>query len=242
MTRAARIVTAVALAAAVTGCSKTNDVTCPPGFGLCAGVCLSISDDAQNCGACGNACGAGQACVASACVQDCRAGLRAPIVDRWGTWWDGLERPLASLTDATAACEAIGGRLPVATEIYRTSYAVTGDVGQSYQTNWLWSLVPRDAASQFILAMSDGSTTYRATTTATAFRCVCPVDSSAAFTGYACNGRPGEECFALSGANAGYAIDSQDRALLSKGGALWSKRCRRAARSSARNSACAISS
>ena len=122
MTRAARIVTAVALAAAVTGCSKTNDVTCPPGFGLCAGVCLSISDDAQNCGACGNACGAGQACVASACVQDCRAGLRAPIVDRWGTWWDGLERPLASLADATAACRGraryvpkVGSREPYVT-------------------------------------------------------------------------------------------------------------------------------
>ena len=50
-------------------------VTCNPGFGQCdksAPKCLDLSQDASNCGACGNKCGDGYVCVAGECaVNSC---------------------------------------------------------------------------------------------------------------------------------------------------------------------------
>jgi hypothetical protein len=216
-----RDVFAVALMAVLgAGCTGEAAPDCPPGFSRCGGVCISTSDDAGNCGGCGTECAAGQACVASQCRLDCRSGLHAAIEDRWGTAWDGLERPPATLTDADAACEAIGGRLPTATEAWRVSWPKTGDVGQSYQTNLLWTAVARDVAYQFTVQLSSAIVGGTAVTTPTAFRCVCPAATPDSFAGSACNGPPGAECFALSGANAGYNIDAEDRAPLSKGGAV----------------------
>ncbi|HEY6001753.1 MAG TPA: hypothetical protein VIV57_02685 [Anaeromyxobacter sp.] len=203
-------------------CSKADEVKCPPGFGLCGPSCVSLVDDASNCGACGHACGTGQACSAGSCRLDCFASLRAPIRDRWGTAWDSLERPPATLANATAACTAIGGRLPTATEIHRVAWGGgNADVGQSYQVNDLWTLVPRDRANQFTVKMSNGAASANATGSALAYRCLCPAASPATFSAAACNGPPGQECFALTGPNAGYNMDAQDRAALTLGGAMW---------------------
>jgi hypothetical protein len=202
-------------------CSKADEVKCPPGFGLCGPSCLSLVDDVQNCGACGHVCGAGQACSAGSCRADCVASLRAPIRDRWGTAWDSLERLPANLDDATNACAAMGGRLPTATEIHRVSWGGNGDIGQAYQVNDLWTLVPRDAGSQFTVKMSTGLASPISTGTALAYRCTCPAASPTTFSGAACNGPPGQECFALAGPNAGHNMDAEDRAALTVGGALW---------------------
>jgi hypothetical protein len=43
-------------------CSCAQALTC------CGGSCVSTASDAKNCGGCGKACGAGQACIGSACA------------------------------------------------------------------------------------------------------------------------------------------------------------------------------
>ena len=47
---------------------------CGPGTTLCGGVCLSTNSDNKNCGACGNACKAGQVCAAGKCALACPSG------------------------------------------------------------------------------------------------------------------------------------------------------------------------
>ena len=45
------------------------------GSGVCDGVCISLQNDTQNCGACGNQCGFGLFCIAGQCT--CQAGFSA---------------------------------------------------------------------------------------------------------------------------------------------------------------------
>jgi Glycosyl hydrolase family 12 len=61
-------------------CSSSPDTVqnaCPAGQQTCNGVCKALSSDPQNCGACGNACGAGLFCSLSACSATCAQGLTA---------------------------------------------------------------------------------------------------------------------------------------------------------------------
>jgi hypothetical protein len=46
---------------------------------VCGDRCVAVRSDAQHCGACGNACGAGQACQAGVCT-DCSGGTCAADV------------------------------------------------------------------------------------------------------------------------------------------------------------------
>lgn len=41
----------------------------------CGGVCRDVASDSLNCGACGNACSAGEVCSAGVCTPTCGAGL-----------------------------------------------------------------------------------------------------------------------------------------------------------------------
>src|SRR5262249_2097250 len=52
-----------------------GSVQCPAGQPKCGSECRDLSADQQNCGTCGNACGAGQTCQAGNCM--CSAGLLA---------------------------------------------------------------------------------------------------------------------------------------------------------------------
>ena len=54
------------------GASPCDDATVS-----CGGVCVNTEFNVLHCGACGNACGAGQTCVGGSCVQACAAGLVA---------------------------------------------------------------------------------------------------------------------------------------------------------------------
>jgi hypothetical protein len=45
-----------------------EDLVCPAGESECGGRCASVLTDAAHCGACGSACGAGEACVGGSCA------------------------------------------------------------------------------------------------------------------------------------------------------------------------------
>jgi hypothetical protein len=63
--------------AALAGCSKTNgskssvEYRCLAGSVACDGTCVRLATDSANCGACGNACGAGRVCSNGACAETC---------------------------------------------------------------------------------------------------------------------------------------------------------------------------
>ena len=52
----------------VAGCNPQHP--CPSGDGCCNGGCVNTVSDSKNCGACGNACAAGQSCCGSVCVSN----------------------------------------------------------------------------------------------------------------------------------------------------------------------------
>jgi hypothetical protein len=63
----------------VAGCpdnSGNNKSGCPAPFMVCGSVCTAVNFDPTNCGSCGNACAAGQACRAGACMTTtCPSGV-----------------------------------------------------------------------------------------------------------------------------------------------------------------------
>lgn len=72
---------AIAAALAVAGCrldtepfESNGPSDCQEGQQLCSGVCADVQTDAAHCGACGNACGAGLACVAGECQEPKECG------------------------------------------------------------------------------------------------------------------------------------------------------------------------
>ena len=62
-----RWVTILWAGAALVACKQ--EIVCPTGWTLCGGQCVDARLDAANCGACGTACGAGEACRAGACTS-----------------------------------------------------------------------------------------------------------------------------------------------------------------------------
>ncbi len=47
---------------------------CSGNYASCNGSCVSLQFDVRNCGGCGNACGAGEACIGGSCAVSCQAG------------------------------------------------------------------------------------------------------------------------------------------------------------------------
>ncbi len=58
----------------LTGCPEEG-VVCTSGLAVCGSACVDLGGDTANCGACGNACGAGQVCQEGGC--GCRPGTQS---------------------------------------------------------------------------------------------------------------------------------------------------------------------
>ncbi len=57
------------------GCgSPLVGLECDPGFERCGSICVDVSRDDSNCGACGTSCGAGEMCIEASCAPDTRDG------------------------------------------------------------------------------------------------------------------------------------------------------------------------
>ena len=88
-----------------------------------------------------------------------------------------------------------------------------GGVGQSYDSNYLWTNTLSRSARENIVRMSDGYGTYDSVTASYPYRCVCPVPVPTTFTGQNCFGPPGAPCFTLTGIEGGKLnMDAYDRA------------------------------
>jgi hypothetical protein len=198
--------------------------SCLAGLERCGQSCIDTSSDPGNCGDCGNSCGQGMACIQGQCrtPASCRDNLISPRTDAWGATWDGLERVANNYTAAKQSCETLDARLPTASELFRVRAGGVYSLGSS-STSYLWALTPHSATHQFMVRLSDGATTTAASTSATtkySYRCVCAPPTTA-FTGSACFGQPSQGCSALQGGGGRYNIDSLDRPVLSKNGAVW---------------------
>ena len=131
--------------------------------------------------------------------------------DSWGYVWDGLERQAATWAVADAACKAKGGRLPTITELFRVSGGGLSEVGNTYETNYLWARTPWSPTQHAIVRLTDGNTSYDTTTNVRAYRCVWPSNTLGYFAGNHCYGPPGAECWTTNDAGKRYNMDKFDR-------------------------------
>jgi hypothetical protein len=199
--------------------------TCSSGQQNCGGSCVDLQTSATHCGACGNACDPQtEECSGGECVVACKTLLNQGMADPWGYHWDGLERAASTFSEAQATCTGFNGRLPTASELHRVSATQSATVGQTIHTNYLWSLVPHSADSHIQVRLSDAQTGSQADSSALNYRCVCPPPLPKAFVGSNCFMKTAGQnpaCYALGGDGNKYNFDLHDRAVLSKGAAIW---------------------
>jgi len=196
-------------------------LNCPTGQDNCSGSCVDLQTNAANCGSCANACGANEECAAGKCVIACKTLLNGTAIDdKAGYFWDGLERAATDFDTAKSTCESVGGRLPTASELYRVSATQSATVGQTSNTNYLWSLAPY-GAQQVRVRLSDASTSNVAKTTPLNYRCVCPPPLPTAYVGGNCFGPSSAPCYGLDSDNKKMNLDAADRPPLRKASAIW---------------------
>jgi hypothetical protein len=145
------------------------------------------------------------------------------FVDAWGNAFDTVERAAASFSVAKATCEAGGGRLPLATELYRVRYqngVVGTELGQSGTAtqNYLWTLNPDYRETyRTLVRLSDGGATSASEPSSYTYRCVWPATAPTAFSGHACYGAPASPCFETGRLRA----DRYPRASIPQPAAQW---------------------
>ncbi len=133
-------------------------------------------------------------------------------VDVWGDAWDGVQRPVATWSEAAAKCSSLGGRLPLPSELYRNNAATPlggPGLGSPIDTSWLWtSIRPFKADTHVVVRISDGAASTQTDATPQAYRCVWPYGEADVLSGRNCVGKPGSACFTLPD---GTIIDASDR-------------------------------
>jgi len=134
------------------------------------------------------------------------------FVDAWGNAWDLLERSATDLATATANCDADGGRLPTATEIFRlrANQGVAGvtSIGTASDVAYLWTNIVADTTFRNVLVrVSDGNTTTAPTGSNYTYRCIWPAEKGDVLAGRSCYGEPANGCYQSGDLRA----DSYDR-------------------------------
>ena len=151
------------------------------------------------------------------CKQILASGASAGLAkgfeqkDSWGYTWDGLERQSATWEVADAACKAKGARLPTLTELYRVSGGGLSEVGNSYETNYLWSRTEWAPGQHGRARLTDGATAGQNDTTASAYRCVWSNNALGYFAGNHCYGPPGAECWTANAEGKRMNMDMFER-------------------------------
>ena len=141
------------------------------------------------------------------------------VHDPWGYRFDGIPRYVATWDEAKAACEALGGRLPTVTELWRNNVkSGTGSLSEPQEADWLWTVTSRYKGEHMVTRLNDGAVGYYNATTGSRYRCVWPDFASSDFAGDNCNGPPGASCFAVDGGLS--HIDMSDRPPLPLGAAM----------------------
>ncbi|PNU18569.1 hypothetical protein C2E25_16985 [Geothermobacter hydrogeniphilus] len=135
------------------------------------------------------------------------------LTDSWGKTWDGVPRPAATWADANAKCQALGGRLPTITELYRNNGTTgTGELTGVLDTTQLWTQIADSTAGNRVqVTLADGSISSLAETSSSAYRCVWPDQTNNGFSGDACYGPAGAECHAK---DRFWHVDTYDRPAL----------------------------
>ena len=154
------------------------------------------------------------------CV-DVGASVGARIKDGWGTDWDSQERSPQTWANAKAECEAAGARLPSVGEQFRVNFSTgSGDVGKSYTTSPLWSIIGPKPGSHHTVRLDNGTIADSTDATLVAFRCVWPSHASTWFTSADCYGAAGNACWTAKGEKNRYSMDRADRPALVYGAAV----------------------
>ena len=151
-------------------------------------------------------------CSDSGCfaVYVCSVYYGFPLIDSWGSVWDGMERPKATWAAAVQKCGSVGGRLPTIAELYRNNVATgSADLGGP-GAEFLWTVVPVATAGQVVtVRLSDGTRQAAAKTATAAYRCTWPKDDGEGFAGSRCFGPPGAGCVPFQ--HGIWNVDAQDR-------------------------------
>ncbi len=141
-------------------CSSPSPATaCLEGSVNCDGTCVNLNTDGANCGACNNACAAGQVCSGGGCAATCGA----PLIQCGGGCVDPNSNPsyCGSCSGACGPFEAcFAGSC-------RTVIYGTGTAADPYRTR----IAPGNCGAYFPLAIEDG--VYTVTGTAGEFDVYC---------------------------------------------------------------------
>jgi hypothetical protein len=119
----ARLTTALALSLVVSACLEDagfdeTSADCEAPAVACGSSCADVKTDPANCGSCGRACEASEACSAGACVGECPGGTAACAgscrnLETDSAHCGGCDSPCASaFTCSGGACVAEGGGAP----------------------------------------------------------------------------------------------------------------------------------
>jgi hypothetical protein len=192
---------------------------CSAGSTQCGDGCFDTQTSIEHCGGCDMPCQVDQDCVGGGCVASCESLLTGtPFVDPWGNTWDGTNRPAGAYASANTVCTDIRARLPLATEAQRVKVGSLAALPSVTATD-LWTAVWQNTATQYTVDLTDGELAGVPISEMREYRCMCPAPDTPGFSAGDCNGLLGNECFEVP--FKGSTIDSRDRALLEKPGAVY---------------------